>query len=218
MSNTGIVAAIMALLVGATQAGKQPGKTYGIPDVIPIDTTPAPGPVPSSPDEGTYVPGVSPNTRKIANVFETPGQADTTTPTTPGLTGLTILNVSNIPAGVTNTLGTTTALPDPIRTQINNVAKARGWSWYTPGGTVTSRPPTEEEKESGLGCPEVPDIWTYPGASQQNLHYCANPQCPSNLPEVQPDGTVLSPTPAVLEQQISGGIVSYYCRVCRTTQ
>lgn len=45
------------------------------------------------------------------------------------------------------------------------------WSWYTPGGTIISRDPTEEEKESGLGCPEIPGIWTYPGESMQDLHY-----------------------------------------------
>lgn len=89
-----------------------------------------------------------------------------------------------------------------------------GWRWFTPGGVVKSRPPTEDEK--ALGCPEIPGIWDMSRNALTGWRYCANPDCPSNNQQIELDGTVLSPTPAVLQQEVdNAGNVSYYCPVCR---
>lgn len=108
------------------------------------------------------------------------------------------------------------ALPDPVRSSITR-KKSTGWTW--PGGIV-SREPTEEEKQSGIGCPEIPGIWTYPGESFQDTRYCTNAACPSNNWETMPDGTRLSPTPAQLEDQGFDQPAGkrWFCRVCRTYQ
>lgn len=129
-----------------------------------------------------------------------------------GLTGLTIKTLDATPTSTSSSnIGSISspALKTPAGT----------WTWRTPQGDITSRPPTQEEQDSGLGCPEVPDIWTYPGQSQQDLRYCQNPECPSNKPWTDISGDVLAPTPAVLEEQYNAaGQKSYYCRVCRTIQ
>jgi len=133
-----------------------------------------------------------------------------------GLTGLTIKTLdaspsapaTSTPAGITIGTISSPAVKPPAGTGT--------WTWRTPSGTVESREPTQEEKDSGLGCPEVPDIWTYPGQSAMAVRYCQNTECPSNKTWTDVSGAVLAPTPAILEQQKdSQGNISYYCRVCR---
>lgn len=96
-------------------------------------------------------------------------------------------------------------------------SKATGWRFYTPEGIKESRPQTDQERESGLGCPEVPGAWDMTKNSLEQWKYCGNPQCPSNQRELDlATGNYLEPTPAVLQQETTqDGIISYYCPVCR---
>jgi len=150
---------------------------------------------------------------------------------TGGLTGLTIVNV---PAPAENyaraTATSTTASPaaPAAPATSNNIGKyagltpkaQTGFQWFTPQGVVESREPTQQETDSGIGCPEIPDIWTYPGQSAMDLRYCQNQLCPSNMPYQDVSGEVLAPTPAVLQDQGQDSAPGkrWYCGVCRTYQ
>jgi len=215
----GIIGIALALLAGM-KSGSTTKTGY-----TPLVDTPAAGgdifkPLPASPPQQYSEPILK---------WTTP---PATSPAAGGLTGLKIVDVPQAPAIVkpaTTTpaastykpLTTTTFTPTPAA--IVNINKTSSWTWRTPGGAVTSRPPTQEETDSGLGCPEVPDIWTYPGQSMQALRYCANPQCPSNQDPAKFDVTInpgeVQPTPAVLTQEKdAAGNIRYFCGVCRTYQ
>lgn len=104
-----------------------------------------------------------------------------------------------------------------VTTQRPARSAATGWRFFTPAGPIESRPMTPDEKDSGLGCPEVPGAWDMTKNSLEQWKYCANPQCPSNNRELDlATGNYLEPTPAVLQQETDqAGIISYYCPVCR---
>ena len=209
-----------------------------------VDTPPAGGGYtpPAAPPAAPYQPPLKP----FVDWSEKPGL---TTPglNTPGLTGLTIVNVTPpenyaaataastsvskpAPAVYVSPTQSVTA-PKTAATFTFGTVKSPGvisspsqWNWYTPGGTITSRNPTESESESGLGCPEVPDIWTYPGQSQQDLRYCQNMLCPSNRDPSEYDQTIepgaVPSTPAVLQDQGQDSPAGkrWFCGVCRTYQ
>ena len=211
MKGLGLLGIALAFLLG-----NKPGSTTTLGA-----TGPSAGPQPlGGGDPGTFVPTPSPSGPfPMADTFvmpettpqETPEQSVFAAPAMAVSSGTGIFTTLQAPR--TTSATSYTAVPDLIRSYQEKI----GWTWLTPQGPVTSRPPTEEEKD--IGCPEVPEIWTYPGASQQDLKYCANPQCPSNNPERLPNGEMVAPTPAVLEQQKdSQGRITYYCRVCRTIQ
>jgi len=150
-------------------------------------------------------------------------------------TGLKIVDISppaSAPAPAVTNYSTATAKSSvssqyfDLRTvsRTSTTPKTSSWNWYTPGGTVTSRDPTPEESESGLGCPEVPGIWSFPGQSAMDLRYCSNPDCPalkdpSTFDQTIDPGTVPVER-AILEDQGADSPAGrrWYCRVCRTYQ
>jgi len=146
--------------------------------------------------------------KPVTSSVSTPTYAMPTATNTAAATVKQKVTISRI--GRTSTTPTQpTAVPDAAAT----------WKWVTPGGIVESRPPTQEESDTGLGCPEVPGIWDFTSRNPATWRYCTNPDCPSNKPERQTDGTIAPAQAAVLEQQVdAAGNVSYFCRVCRTYQ
>ena len=202
----GIIAALAALALGSKKSTTNTGGYQ------PLDYSPAP-PAPPAPE--TFKPFVDWSTKqtiqptglKIVNLNET------ATSTAPAMDYAAATRPSSA-----------IAAPSPVTAPVSPNTGKIGWNWYTPGGTVTSREPTPEEEDSGLGCPEVPDIWTYPGQSQQDLRYCSNPSCPSNKDPSEFDRTIepgsVPPTPAVLQDQGAESPPGkrWWCSVCRTYQ
>lgn len=197
----------------------------------PVSTGPGPGPQPLDFSPSPTTPAPAGN-----EIFK-----DFSELKTPKLTGLTIVNVEPTTGYATATAtNTATSTPAPaVSAPSPSIAAPKssggyytigtpkaqtGFKWYTPGGVVESREPTPEESDSGLGCPEVPDIWTYPGQSQQDLRYCSNPLCPSNQDPSKYDQTIepgsVPPTPAVLQDQGQDSPPGkrWWCSVCRTYQ
>jgi hypothetical protein len=212
MSNGAILGVIAALLAGGSWA-KGKGNITGIPD-LPSGTTTTPA-IPSTMPAGENIAlGVSPGIKASLKV-----DAITDIPKTSTPAGITVMKQgSDLKVKqpvITSKIGRTTITTAPTAIP----AAASSWKWYTPEGIIESRPPTQEEKDSGMGCPEIPGYWE----RIQNptpLRYCANPECPSNQREwiaVSAEGAHWSdPTPAVLEQEVdASGMISYYCRVCR---
>lgn len=197
MSNLGILG-LLALVLGGTSSKGSPPGGIGIPYKM------EPGPAPSLPVSDAISPGI-PNIPGIKTFQEevTP----ISIPAAPPAAIIPIISPAAPPAAVISPVTT----PRAIR------SKATGWRFFTPQGPIESRPQTPEEKESGLGCPEVPGAWDMTKNSIAQWKYCANPECPSNKRELDPGtGAYLEPTPAVLQQETdNAGNISYYCPVCR---
>lgn len=158
---------LLALIAGALLAGKSSiGGDATPPDASPPDD----GIIPYNPDDpgragviDSYIPDVPGYTGlhdSIPMFSETLDE--------PGIVAETMgTGGSNLPSTFTAVPLSGTAILEP---QAAPVETPR-WNWYTPGGTITSRDPTEQEKEDGMGCPEIPGIWEYPGQSMQDLRY-----------------------------------------------
>lgn len=219
MKGFGIIGVIAALLMGKD-------KFIQITPETPLPRMPADVYKPVNPVEpGTVYPGETFKPEQLtflpkADVFKMPTGTPETGLTEPvahvfaqPLAYTAPVNIPVVPQAVIEPV----AIPDPIRT---TTTRKTGWTWYTPGGIITSREPTPEEKESGLGCPEVPGIWTYPMESGRDLRYCTNQACPSNNWETMPNGERVAPTPAQLEDQGMDQPAGkrWFCRVCRTYQ
>lgn len=180
--NNGIVAAVIALLLGSQQKQWQSGTSAGKGWMEPVEPTPTPSP---SPGVTTLDDSFNVNKRPTGAIL-----VDIPAPT---------------PAPISAPVSMT-----PIRNA------STGWRWFTPGGVIESRPPTEDEKD--LGCPEVPGIWDMSRNAITEWKRCANPDCASNNRGLDlATGNYLEPTPAVLNQEVdkATGQVSYYCPVCR---
>jgi len=208
-----LILAALAALLGSKSSGGSTTYTGGYTPLN--DTNPVTPPAGNSP----FVQMPEPTkTTPVTTPFEQLPLWNNPAPAG-GLTGLTIVNV---PAPAPEPPAPTKITPMPAKPTGGGISFGGGtsWTWRTPSGNYESRLPTPEELEPGLGCPEVPGIWTYPGQSSQALRYCANPQCLSNVPYWDSGtGETLPPTPAILEQQKDAqGNISYYCRSCNTVQ
>lgn len=217
MSNAlGILGAIaLALLGGNVKFGKPESGPIGYPWREPQGSLPvtpaAPAPAPAPTEQF----GMPPS---LANILPTTAPTSLTAPAvatsaTPAAASAVFVVSSPLPRAPSTI--TPSAAPAPSNEPIKT-----GWNWFTPQGPITSRNPTPEEEESGQGCPEVPGIWDYSSRSPSSWRYCANPECPSNKTELDPQtGQYLPATPAVLNQEVdSAGNITYFCQVCRTYQ
>lgn len=144
---------------------------------------------------------------------------------TPRLTGFTEISIDNPQTGTVASpdsyarpTTTDTTQPSPAA-PVGSETKPR-WNWFTPGGTVISRDPTEQEKEDGMGCPPVPGIWEYPAKSASDLRYCSNPDCPAIQTVSDMTGAVIPGERAILYDQgaDSPSGKRWFCIVCRTYQ
>lgn len=111
--------------------------------------------------------------------------------------------------------------PAPMIPVTTPAPPAKKRTWFTsPNAPIAGREPTPEEKESGLGCPEIPGIWD-PVKMNPPARFCANPECPSNKDERDPyTGEIIPATPArlnIIVNKATGEWI-YNCPVCRTDQ